>query len=307
MIPVPKHPRVISSDAKKAVIEIEALYPGYGVTLGNALRRVLLSSCEGAAITSFSVEGIQHEFSTMAGVQEDVIELCLNLKKIRMKSFSDEPQTLVLSVKGEKVVTARDIEKNSQVEIVNPDAPIMTLTDKHAHVEMKLVVERGMGYSQAEQRKKEKLPIGTIALDANFSPVTLVNFEVETMMVEGRADYNKLRLTIETDGTLDPLEAYGRTIEILAVQFSHVKLEEEAIDQASSFEELRKPMNTGSASLEDAGLSGRVVAALAKHKIKTVDDLSAMTREELSEVKGLGEKALEEIEHVAKKYGVSFK
>ena len=233
MIPVPKHPRVISSDAKKAVIEIEALYPGYGVTLGNALRRVLLSSCEGAAITSFSVEGIQHEFSTIPGVQEDVIELCLNLKKIRMKSFSEEPQTLVLSVKGEKVVTARDIEKNSQVEIANPDAPIATLTEKHAHIEMKLIVERGMGYSQVDQRKKEKLPIGTIALDANFSPVTLVNFEVENMMVEGRADYNKLRLTIETDGTMDPLESYARAIDILSMQFSHVKLEDEAIDESS--------------------------------------------------------------------------
>ena len=307
MIPVPKHPRVISSDAKKAVIEIEALYPGYGVTLGNALRRVLLSSCEGAAITSFSVEGIQHEFSTISGVQEDVIEVCLNLKKIRMKSFSEEPQTLVLSAKGEKTVTARDIEKNSQVEIANPDAHIMTLTDKHAHVEIKLIVERGMGYSQVDQRKKEKLPIGTIALDANFSPVTLVNFEVENMMVEGRADYNKLRLTIESDGTLDPLEAYSHALDILTMQFSHVKLENEAIDEASSFEELRKPMDTGSVSLEDAGLPARVVAALAKQKVKTIDDLSAMSREKLSEVKGLGEKALEEIEHVAKKYGVTLK
>ncbi len=307
MIPTPKHPRIISSDANTAILEIEGLFPGYGITLGNALRRALLSSCEGAAVTSFRIEGVHHEFSTIPGVLEDAIELSLNLKRLRLKIFSDEPQTLSLSVKGERTVAARDIEKNSQVEIANPDLHIATLTDKHAVIDMKLIVEKGMGYSQVEQRKKEKLPIGTIALDANFSPVTLVNFEVENMMVEGRADYNRLRLSIETDGTLDPLVAYGNALEILVSQFQHVSLQDEPSDAESSFSALREELDTSEAALDDTGLSARIVAALSKNGVKTVGDLAQMTKAQLSEIKGFGEKAVEDIARAAKKYGITIK
>ncbi|HCI05511.1 MAG: DNA-directed RNA polymerase subunit alpha [Parcubacteria group bacterium GW2011_GWC1_45_9] len=311
MISLPQKPKVVSSDAFEAVVEIEGLYPGYGLTLGTALRRVMLSSCEGAAVTSFRLNSAAHEFSSVPHVQEDLIEISLNLKKLRFKVFSDEPQSLTLKVKGEKTVKAKDFNKNSQVEIVNPEAEIATLTDKKAVFELEIVVEKGIGYSTVEERrKKEKLPIGMIEIDANFSPVILVNTELEDMRVGEKTNYNRLRFFIKTDGTIQPLQAFDYSLGILLDQFSSLKLD--ALDEAgedgpSSFSSLRDSSEVESVSLEETGLSGRVLAVLKQHRIKTIGDLSKISPDKLKAFKGLGAKAIEEVKKIAKEYGVSLK
>lgn len=219
---LPTKPKIIKETETEGVFEIENLYTGYGLTLGNALRRVLLSSLKGAAITSVKIKGVHHEFSTIEGVLEDVIQIILNLKKIRVKVYSPGPHTLTLSAKGEREVTARDIAKNSNVEIINPETHIATLTDKKSELEMVLTVEEGVGYSPAETRQKEKLPIGTINLDAIFTPVKKVNYEVENMRVGERTDYNRLRIYIETDGSILPRVALKQAADILVDHFKIV-------------------------------------------------------------------------------------
>ncbi len=211
----------ISETDTHGVFEIEGLYKGYGITVGNALRRVLLSSIPGAAATLFTLKGIQHEFTTVPHVREDIVEIGLNLKKVRFRMHTDEPQTLSLRVKGSREVTAADFEPNAMVEVVTPGALIATLTDKAAELEMEVTVERGMGYQPVEQRQAGgKLPIGAIALDAAYSPVIAANFSVQHMRVGERADYNRLTLSIETDGSLTPSLALQRATKVLEAHFA---------------------------------------------------------------------------------------
>jgi DNA-directed RNA polymerase subunit alpha len=207
--------KTLSENNQKGEFEIEGLYRGYGITLGNALRRVLLSSLKGASITQVKIKNVSHEFSTIEGIMEDVITITLNLKKIRFRLYTDESQVLTLKVKGEKKVTAADIQPNPEVEIVNQDAMIATLTNKNASLEMELTVEKGLGYVPAEERKTERLPIGTIAIDAIFTPIVNVNFTVEDMRVGERTDYNRLKIFINTDGTITPSMALKEAIDIL--------------------------------------------------------------------------------------------
>lgn len=215
--------KTISEDSKRGVFEIEGLYAGYGLTIGNALRRVLLSSLPGAAVTYIKVKNAPHEFSTLPGVKEDLVELTLNFKKLRFRVYVDEPQVLSLKVKGERVVKASDIKLNSQVEIVNPDEVLANLTSKDAELDMEITVERGLGYSAVESRRNTgKLPIGSIGIDAFFSPVVKVNYEVENMRVGERTDYNKLRVEIETDGTISPSAALHKSSNILKDHFDKV-------------------------------------------------------------------------------------
>lgn len=214
--------KTISEAETEGIFEIEGLYTGYGLTLGNALRRSLLSSLPGAAITQVKIKGVEHEFSTIPGVKEDVVEITLNLKRVRFKFYATEPQVLTLKVKGEKKVTAADIKTNAQLEIVNPDCHIATLTSKNAEIDMELTVEKGLGYVPVEARKLEKLPIKTIALDAIFGPVVKVNFVVENMRVGDRTDYNRLKLTIQTDGTITPSSALHKASNILKDHFEKV-------------------------------------------------------------------------------------
>lgn len=205
----------VSEDAYKGVFEISGLYTGYGETIGNALRRTLLSSLPGGAVTLVKIKGVKHEFSTIPGVAEDVVDVILNLKRIRFAIHSDEPQVLTLNVKGEKKVTAGDIKGNADVEVVNPELVIATLTAKSAEIDMELTVEKGLGYLPVELRKTEKTPIGSIALDAIFTPIIAVNFETENMRVGDKTDYNKVTLTIETDGTVSPSRALHKAVNIL--------------------------------------------------------------------------------------------
>jgi len=209
----------ISETQKEGFVEVEGLYTGYGLTLGNALRRALLSSLPGAAITQVKIKGAEHEFSALDGVMEDVVEITLNLKKVRFRFFASEPQILTLKIKGEKEVTAGDIKTNAQVEVVNPEAHIATLTGKNAELEMEIIVDKGAGYVPAEVRKTEKLPIKTIAVDTIFSPVVKVNFSVENMRVGDRTDFNRLKFTIETDGSISPSSALHKASNILKDHF----------------------------------------------------------------------------------------
>lgn len=214
----------ISENGREGVFEIEGLYRGYGLTLGTTLRRVLLSSLPGAAITQIKIKGVNHEFSTIPGVLEDVVSIMLNLKQIRFRIHTTEPQVLTLRKKGEGEVKASDIEMNAQVELITPDAHIATLTEKSTEFDMEVTVEKGLGYVPVEARKAEKLAIGVIALDAIFTPVTKVFYTIENMRVGERTDYNRLRLHIETDGSITPSQALRKASKILQDHYEKVSL-----------------------------------------------------------------------------------
>ncbi|MDD5144934.1 MAG: DNA-directed RNA polymerase subunit alpha [Candidatus Pacebacteria bacterium] len=219
MIPLSQSPKVIKKEGNKAVFVIESLYPGYGVTIGNSLRRVLLSSLTGAAVTQVKIKGVSHEFATISGVQEDVIQIMLNLKQLRFRIFSDEPQKATLKVKGERKVKGSDFEIPSQVELTNKEAHIATLTSKTSELEMEIVIEKGIGYLPREARNKEKSEIGSIMLDSIFTPVKRVNYRVENMRVGERTDFDRLFLEIETDGVIEPENAFAQASETLLKHF----------------------------------------------------------------------------------------
>ncbi|MEK7630054.1 MAG: DNA-directed RNA polymerase subunit alpha [Patescibacteria group bacterium] len=212
----------VSEKENVGVFNIEGLYTGYGTTLGNALRRVLLSSLPGAAITQVKIKGVDHEFSTLPGMIEDVVELTLNLKKVRFHFFADEPQVLTIKTKGEQEVTAANIQSTALVQVVNSNLHLATLSKKNAEIEMEITVEKGLGYVPAEARRLERLSVGTVVLDALFSPVVKVSFLVENMRVGERTDYNRLNLEIETDGTISPSEALHKVGNILKDHFQIV-------------------------------------------------------------------------------------
>ncbi len=215
--------KTISEDAKEGVFEIEGLYAGYGLTIGTALRRALLSSLPGAAVTEIKIKGVAHEVSTLPGLKEDIVELALNFKKLYFRMHVDEPQVLLLKKKGEGELTAGDIELNSNVEIVNPDEVLGHLTAKDADIDIEVRVERGLGYVAVESRKSEgRLPIGTIAIDAIFTPVIKVNYTIEDMRVGDRTDYNRLRLEVTTNGTISPSAALHKASNILKDHFEKV-------------------------------------------------------------------------------------
>ena len=215
--------KTVSEGPTKGVFEVEGLFAGYGLTMGNTLRRTLLSSLPGVAVTQLRIKNVLHEFSTLPGVKEDMVELSLNFKKLRFRMHTDEPQALLLKARGETVVTAADIKTNADVEIVNPEEELEHLTAKSAELDIELRVERGLGYSAVEARKSEgKLPVGTVAIDAIFSPVRKVNYEVENMRVGDRTDYNRLRIEIETDGTLSPSAALRKSASVLRDHFDRV-------------------------------------------------------------------------------------
>lgn len=211
---------VVSEDDTAGVFDIKGLYRGYGLTLGTALRRVLLSSLPGAAITQVKIKGVGHEFTTIEGVTEDIVEICLNLKKVRFDIASEElgynePILVTLKKKGEGKVTAKDIDAKGSISVTNKEQHIATITSKNTELEIELMVERGLGYVASEEFKSGALPVGVIQLDALFSPVRKVNFSVENMRVGKSIDFNKLRLSIETDGGIKPKEALEKAFVIL--------------------------------------------------------------------------------------------
>lgn len=209
-----------SEQPNVAVLTMEPCYFGYGTTVGNALRRVLLSSLPGAAVTAIKIKGATHEFQAVNNVKEDVLQIILNLKGLRLKMFSDAPIKLHLKVKGEKVVTAADFEPNSDIEIVNPDLVVATLTDVKAEFDLEAVIERGRGYSATEERKEKIDELGMIAIDALFSPIRNVGYRVENTRVGDITNFDKLIMNIETDGTIDPKDAVEQAAKILLGYFN---------------------------------------------------------------------------------------
>ncbi len=314
---IPSQPRVVAEEGAKGVYEIDALHPGYGHTIGNSIRRVLLSSLPGAAITKVKIEGISHEFSTIPDVKEDVISILLNLKQVRFLMHSGEPQLVKISARGIKKITAGDFDAPSQVEIINQETPIATLTSKDAKLELEATVERGLGYQPREVLEKEKTDIGSLTLDAVFTPIRRVNYEVENMRVGERTDYNRLRFTIETDGTVKPREALAQSIGILIRQLGALSFEEELAPEEKTL--LREEMREEAASpetpsedplkirIEDLGLSGRTQNALAGAGIRTVGGLVKKNREDLLELEGVGEKAVSEIEKALENFNLALK
>jgi DNA-directed RNA polymerase subunit alpha len=212
----------ISEKGNVGTFHVEGLYTGYGTTMGHTLRRVLLSSLPGAAITQIKVKGVNHEFSTLPGMVEDIVEFTLNLKKVKFHFFADEPQTLLLKVKGVEEVKAEHIQSTPFARVVNPDVHLATLTKKTAELEVEITVEKGLGYVPSEARRLERLLVGTIVLDAVFSPVDRVSFEVENMRVGDRTNYNRLKMEIETDGSITPSEAMHKAASILKDHFEKV-------------------------------------------------------------------------------------
>lgn len=307
MIPLPEKPKIIEKKGKNlAFFKIEGLYPGYGVTIGNSLRRVLLSSLEGAAVTRVKIKGVQHEFSTIEGVLEDVVVICQNLKQLRFKIYTSEPQKAVLKVKGEKEVRGEDLELPSQVELINPKAHIATLTSKSASLEMEIQIEKGIGYVPVEQRKEEKLAIGEIQLDAIFTPTKRVAFHVENMRVGKRTDFNKLELEIETDGTISPEEALAKASDILRKHFSMISEEFSKVPETQEKEQRPSPLSRD-IKIDELGLSSRTVNALSQNNIKTVAGILRKKEEDLLAMKGMGDRGVEEIKKALKKIGFELK
>src|ERR1035437_7934661 len=219
---LPSKPKVIREDAMSGVYEIDGLYPGYGHTLGNSLRRIILSSLPGVAITSVKIKGISHEFSVMDGIKEDVITILLNLKRVRMRFSTDEPQTINLKIKGEKVVTATDLDLPGQVEVLNPDQIIATITNKNTELDIEIRAEKGLGFLAKEVLEKNRVDIGSISIDGIFTPIRRASYEVENMRIGDRTDFNKLRIFIETDGTISPKDALTKSIEIMINQLKAI-------------------------------------------------------------------------------------
>ena len=220
MISLPLPIKIIKKDKNQALFEIEGLYPGYGTTIGNSLRRVLLSSLSGVAVTEVKIKGAPHEFSTIPGILEDTIMVLLNLKNLRFKIYEGDSQKIQLKIKGEKDVKGADFKLSPQVKLANPEIHIATITDKKTELEIEIQIEKGIGYEPKDHRKTKKGEIGTISLDAIFTPIKNVNLEVENMRVGERTDFDKLNLEIETDGTITPEEAFFEACDILMKHFN---------------------------------------------------------------------------------------
>src|SRR3989339_650089 len=282
MISFPLAPKIIQRGKNKTVFEVEALYPGYGVTVGNSLRRVLLTSLPGVAVTEARIKGSSHEFSAMPGILEDMIMVTLNLKKLRFKIFEGESQKVSLKVKGEREVKGSDFEKSPLIELANPEMHIATITDKKTEFEVEITIEKGIGYEPKDQRKGKKMDIGTIALDAIYTPIKNVNFQVENMRVGDRTDFDKLSIEIETDGRI-------------------------SLQNSEDVKEVLEDSDVNKTAVEDLKFSTRTINALTANSIKTVGGIMKKSEKSLSELEGMGEKAITEIKKKLKKLGLELK
>ncbi len=318
---LPSKLSIVSEEGTKGVYEIDGLYPGYGHTLGNSLRRIILSSLTGAAITSLKIDGVDHEFSVLTGVKEDVITILLHLKQIRFKLLTDEPQIVKLSIKGPKSVTADDIEVSGQVEILNKDLHIAEVTGK-VNLSMEMTVEKGLGFVSKDTLQRNKNEVGTISIDAIFTPIRRVSYEVENMRVGDKTNHNRLRMTIETDGTLSPREALEKSITIMTEQLQAIvgfsiaprdtvkevlkkesKEEKEELkkDDSNEFTDILKTR------IDTLNLSTRTLNALNGANIRTIGGVARKKKEDLLEIEGIGDKGIQEIKKILSEYGITLK
>jgi DNA-directed RNA polymerase subunit alpha len=307
-ITLPSKPRIVSEEGIQGVYEIDSLYPGYGHTLGNSLRRIILSSLPGATVTQVKIEGVPHEFATIDGARETVMEILLNLKRIHFVLHGDESQTIQLTAKGAGEVTAKDFKLPTQVEIKNLDQHIADLSGK-ASLEIEATIERGLGYVAREVLTKEKVNIGTIALDATFTPIRRVNYEVENMRVGDRTDFNRLRILIETNGTISPREALEQSIETMIHQLKAVIGFQESVPESSSSTKGSDESSAGASKVKiaDLALPPRVTTSLEGAGIKSAAGLARKTASALKELDGIGDKAIEEISVALAGHGLTLK
>lgn len=321
---LPSKMTVVREEENLGVYEIDGLYPGYGHTLGNSLRRIILSSLYGAAITSLKIDGVEHEFSTIEGVKEDVITILLHLKQVRFKLLTNEPQKVNLSIKGPKTVTAGDIKTSGQVEVLNKDLYIADVTGK-VDLNIEMTIEQGLGFIPKDVHQKNKTEIGTIAVDAIFTPIRRVSYEVENMRVGDKTNHNRLRIIIETDGTLTPREALEKSIVIMVEQLQSiigfsVKTREDTVnelikdkgekneisdsEESLDKEEIADVMKT---RIDTLDISTRTLNALTQANIRTVGGIARKKKEDLLELGGIGEKGISEIKKVLKNFDISLK
>ncbi len=315
-IQLPNAAEVTNLGGHKYQVVLEPLYPGYGVTIGNTMRRVLLSSMPGSAITAVKIRFVDHEFSTVPNVKEDVVQIILNLKQVRLRSRSSEPIKLSIKAKGETVVRAADIQKSDLVEVINPDQHIATLDNKGAELDMEITVEQGRGYVPVESRETERHDLGTLAVDAIFTPVKSVYYDVSNVRVGQMTNFDKLVLNIETDGSITGQEAVDIASNILVDHFkmffngqgqnfipapAKIAEEEAQVDEAgngvSTDEEVKNTDETsvGESDLDNLTLSNRAKNALLKAGITTVNQLKSLSNEDIEGIPGLGKKTILEI------------
>ncbi len=319
-ITLPQKPKYTSIDGKSGKFEIEGCYPGYGTTVGNALRRVLLSSLPGAAITSVKIKGVKHEFSTIPNILEDVIQIILNLKQVRLKSHKAEPVTVSLSVKGEKNITAGMIKCSADVEVITKDAHIATITNAKGEFEMEMEVESGIGYVPVDQQIREKKEVGTIALDAIYTPIRKVNYTIENMRVGKRTDFERIILDVSTDGSVTPEEAFSQAVKILIDQFSilidiekasekkekkEAVVEKKLVEEKVETEEVEDVTKTAVTDLKS--LSTRTLNVLEKNNIAIVADVVKLTEAQVGELDGMGAKGIKEIKKAIGDFGINLK
>ncbi len=308
-ITLPSKPRIVSEEANQGVYEIDSLYPGYGHTLGNSLRRIILSSLPGASVTQVKIDGVQHEFATIEGMRETVMELLLNLKRVNFVLHGDEPQTVMLEVKNAREVKASDFKLPSQVEIANPEMHLADLAGKGS-LTLEATIERGLGYIAREMLTKEKVDIGVIALDATFTPIRRVNYEVENMRVGDRTDFNRLRILIETNGTIAPRTALEQSIEVMIHQLSAVIGFQEATaveNEPAARVAGAEGADPSKLKVAELGLSTRIVSALEEAGIKSAAGLARRTAASILELEGIGEKAVGEISEALATHGLTLK
>lgn len=303
----------VENDGKHGVFKIGPLPKGYGHTLANPLRRVLLSSLPGGGVTSMRIAGVEHEYSTLKGVKETVVEILMNVKNIRFSCESDEPQTLSLSKKGEGDVTAGDLSLTENVQVMDPDAKIATITDKSTKLEMELVVERGIGYHVADEDLRSE--VGRLPLDTDFSPVERVTFAIDRTRKGEQTDLDQITLTIFTDGSIDPKTALGRSARVLHSTFDRMMTlceveaptTEAAVPAAVEEKESTVKDEVNSWVVEDLAISNRAKSSLLDAGIKTVGEITENSAKELLEVSGFGEAALKEVRELLKEYDLSLK
>ncbi len=310
-VTLPSKPRVVSEEENRGIFEIDGLYPGYGHTLGNSLRRIILSSLPGAAITQVKIDGVEHEFSSLDGVKEDVITILLNLRRVRLNMHNDEPMTITLKKKGIGPVTAADIDAPSQVEILNGDQHIAEITNKSTELKIELTIERGLGYVPREVHQKDKMEIGTIAMDAVFTPIRRANYEVENMRVGDRTDYNRLRIIIETDGTYTAREALEKSVEIMIHQLkSIIGFQDQhhsapaPIAEAADVKSEVPDQEILKTRIETLDLTSRTLQALEAASIRTIGGLVRKKTDDILALDGIGPKGLEEIQELLGKMGL---
>ena len=312
-IVIPSKPKIVAGGDVSGTYEIGGRDPGYGHTLGNSLRRIILSSLPGVAVTSVKIEGIDHEFSVISGVKEDAITILLNLKRMRLNMVGNEPQTLTLKVKGAKDVTAGDVKAPGGIEILNPELAIATLTDKNAELNMEITVEKGLGFVPKEVLQKNRVDIGSITVDAIFTPIRRVSYEVENMRVGDRTDFNRLKIFIETDGTITPKEALEKSIETMITQLKAIIgfKEEDVIlsstDSDAPFQKAEADEDSLKTRIETLTLSARTLNALSNANIRTVGGLARKKEKDILEIEGMGAKGVSEIKEVLESFGISLK